>query len=151
MPTSHLWKPELLNIAVESDRIRLSSLRESGSILEEYDTLDSQVAEWAICNTPSAKHDPSLLASTLGTLMAGKDWESFGIWAFYPWSGRLIHVLPEDAFIEVRTNRNRDKITREETSTLQSKTVGIVGLRGTEHGHCSCHGTRMRSTEDGRF
>ena len=128
MPTSHLWKPELLNIAVESDRIRLSSLRESGSILEEYDTLDSQVAEWAICNTPSAKHDPSLLASTLGTLMEGKDWESFGIWAFYPWSGRLIHVLPEDAFIEVRTNRNRDKITREETSTLRSKTVGIVGL-----------------------
>lgn len=128
MPTTHLWKPELLDVNVETDRIRLNALRESGSILEEYDTLDSQVAEWAVCQTPAAKHDPSLLATTLGTLMADRDWDSFGIWAFYPWSGRLVHVLPEDAFIEVRTNRNRDKITREETASLRSKTVGIAGL-----------------------
>ena len=39
-----------------------------------------------------------------------------------------MHVLPEDAFIEVRTNRNRDKITREETAALKGKTVGIAGL-----------------------
>ena len=128
MPTTHLWKPELLDVNVESDRIRLNSLRESGSILEEYDTLDSQVAEWAVCHTPAAKHDPSLLATTLGTLMADRDWDSFGTWAFYPWSGRLVHVLPEDAFIEVRTNRNRDKITKEETAALRTKTVGIAGL-----------------------
>lgn len=128
MPTTHLWKPELLDVNIETDRIRLNSLRESGSILEEYDTLDSQVAEWAVCQTPAAKHDPSLLATTLGTLMADRDWDSFGIWAFYPWSGRLVHILPEDAFIEVRTNRNRDKITREETASLRSKTVGIAGL-----------------------
>lgn len=128
MPSNHLWKPELLDLSVESDRIRLSSLRESGTILEEHDTLDSQVAEWAVCHTPAAKHDPSLLASTLGTLMADRDWDTFGVWAFYPWSGRLIHVLPEDAFIEVRTNRNRDKITREETEMLRGKTVGIAGL-----------------------
>ena len=39
------------------------------------------------------------------------------------------------AFIEVRTNRNRDKITREETETLRSKTVGIAGLSvGQSHG-----------------
>ena len=128
MPAAYLWKPELLDVNVESDRIRLNSLRESGSILEEYDTLDSQVAEWAVCHTPAAKHDPSLLATTLGTLMADRDWDSFGTWAFYPWSGRLVHVLPEDAFIEVRTNRNRDKITKEETATLRTKTVGIAGL-----------------------
>lgn len=128
MPTTHLWKPELLDVNIETDRIRLNALRESGSILEEYDTLDSQVAEWAVCQTPAAKHDPSLLATTLGTLMADRDWDSFGIWAFYPWSGRLVHILPEDAFIEVRTNRNRDKITREETASLRSKTVGIAGL-----------------------
>ena len=78
MPAAYLWKPELLDVNVESDRIRLNSLRESGSILEEYDTLDSQVAEWAVCHTPAAKHDPSLLATTLGTLMADRDWDSFG-------------------------------------------------------------------------
>ena len=129
MPTTHLWKPELLDLSVESDRIRLSSLRESGSILEEYDTLDSQVAEWAVCHTPAAKHDPSFLATTLGTLMADRDWDSFGTCGHSTRGlGRLVHVLPEDAFIEVRTNRNRDKITKEETARLRTKTVGIAGL-----------------------
>ena len=47
MPNTHLWKPEILDLAVESDRIRLETLRESGRILEECDTLDAQVAEWA--------------------------------------------------------------------------------------------------------
>jgi len=128
MPNTHLWKPEILDLAVESDRIRLETLRAAGRILEEYDTLDAQVAEWAVCHHPPAKHDPSLLASTLGTLMQDKDWDTFGVWVHYPWSGRLVRLLPEDAFVEVRTNRNREKITREETAALRTKTVGIVGL-----------------------
>ena len=128
MPNTHLWKPEILDLAVESDRTRLETLRASGRILEEYDTLDAQVAEWAVCHHPPAKHDPSLLASTLGTLMQDQDWDTFGVWVHYPWSGRLVRLLPEDAFVEVRTNRNREKITREETAALRTKTVGIVGL-----------------------
>ena len=80
MPNTHLWKPEILALAVESDRIRLETLRESGRIMEEYDTLDAQVAEWAVCRHPPAKHDPSLLASTLGTLMQDHDWDTFGVW-----------------------------------------------------------------------
>ena len=43
MAKTHLWKPELLDMSVESDRIRLNTLREGGSVLEEYDTLDAQV------------------------------------------------------------------------------------------------------------
>ena len=70
----------------------------------------------------------SLLAATLGTLMRDQDWDTFGVWVHYPWSGRLVRLLPEDAFVEVRTNRNREKITREETAALRTKTVGIVGL-----------------------
>ena len=58
MPTTHLWKPELLELSVESNRIRLQTLRESGTIVEEHDTLDSQVAEWAICHEPAAKNEP---------------------------------------------------------------------------------------------
>lgn len=128
MAQTHLWKPELLDMSVESDRIRLNTLRESGSILEEYDTLDAQVAEWAVCREPQAKHDPSLMATTLAALMADEDWDTFGVWVHYGWTGRLVRTLPFDAFVEVRTNRNRNKITREETARLADKTVGIVGL-----------------------
>jgi len=128
MAKTHLWKPELLDMSVESDRIRLNTLREGGSVLEEYDTLDAQVAEWAVCHEPAAKKDPSLLASTLSTLMEDQDWEHFGVWIFYSWTGRLVRTLPKHAFVEVRTNRNRDKITREESAELETKTIGIAGL-----------------------
>ena len=128
MAIKHVWKPELLDLAVESDRIRLTTLRESGAVTEEFDTLDAQVAEWAVCQTPAAKRDPSLMASTLSALMDGQDWDHFGVWVFYGWTGRLVRILPREAFVEVRTNRNRDKITREESTVLESKTVGIAGL-----------------------
>ena len=57
-----------------------------------------------------------------------RDWEAFGTWVHYPWSNRLVRLLPEEAFIEVRTNRNRNKISAEETAALRQKTVGVVGL-----------------------
>ena len=68
------------------------------------------------------------MASTLTGLMEGEDWEAFGTWVHYPWSNRLVRLLPEEAFIEVRTNRNRNKISAEETADLGQKTVGVVGL-----------------------
>src|ERR1043166_4014810 len=33
----------------------------------------------------------------------------YGVWVFYPWSNRLVHLLPENEFIEVRTSRNQYK------------------------------------------
>ena len=128
MPLTHSWKPEVLDMSVESDRIRLESIKQSSDSLEIHDTLDSQVAEWAICRNPQSKQNPTLMAATLTTLMEGKDWEEFGVWVHYPWSNRLVRLLPEDAFVEVRTNRNRNKITDKETASLSQKTAGIVGL-----------------------
>ena len=128
MARTHLWQADVFDMAVESDRIRLEGLRLSNASLEVHDTLDSQVAEWAICRNPLAKQDPSIMASTLTGLMEGEDWEAFGTWVHYPWSNRLVRLLPEEAFIEVRTNRNRNKISAEETAALRQKTVGVVGL-----------------------
>ena len=39
-----------------------------------------------------------------------------------------MHVLPENEFIEVRTNRNKFKISDAEQATLKSKKIGIVGM-----------------------
>src|SRR5690606_16723589 len=46
----------------------------------------------------------------------------------YPWSGNLVHLLDEEEFIKVRTNRNIYKITQEETAILKDKKIGIIGL-----------------------
>src|SRR5262249_55544663 len=54
--------------------------------------------------------------------------DQYGVWVYYPWSGRLVHILDEDEFAELRTNRNRYKITPEEQATLAQKRLGVVGL-----------------------
>jgi molybdopterin/thiamine biosynthesis adenylyltransferase len=54
--------------------------------------------------------------------------EKYGVWAYYGWSKRLVHLLPKEAFIELRTNRNKLKITAEEQNLLATKKVGIIGL-----------------------
>ena len=53
---------------------------------------------------------------------------AYGNWVYYPWSNRIVHILPPDLFNEVQTNRNRDKITREEQALLATKKIGVIGL-----------------------
>ena len=54
--------------------------------------------------------------------------EEYGVWVYYPWSNRLVHIPDEEEFIEIRTNRNQYKITKDEREVLSKKAIGIVGL-----------------------
>ena len=54
--------------------------------------------------------------------------EEFGIWIYYPWCQKLVHTLNEKEFIELRTSRNKYKITEEEREVLSLKTIGVIGL-----------------------
>src|SRR3989344_5890361 len=51
-----------------------------------------------------------------------------GDWVYFPWSRTLLHTLSQEETIELRTNRNRNLITNEESTLLSQKTLGIVGL-----------------------
>jgi molybdopterin/thiamine biosynthesis adenylyltransferase len=58
----------------------------------------------------------------------GSELYEYGVWVYYPWRNTAIHLLGEEAFIEVRTNRNMLKITSDEQKLLRSKIVGIIGM-----------------------
>jgi molybdopterin/thiamine biosynthesis adenylyltransferase len=51
-----------------------------------------------------------------------------GVWVYYPWRRCLVHLLEEADFVELRTSRNRYKITADEQAFLERQKVGIVGL-----------------------
>jgi hypothetical protein len=40
----------------------------------------------------------------------------------------MVHVLPENEFVELRTNRNLYRITPDEFNILKNKKIGVVGL-----------------------
>ncbi len=54
--------------------------------------------------------------------------EDYGVWVYYPWSRRVVHMLDKEEFIEVRTNRNKYKITGAEQAELSEKIIGVIGL-----------------------
>lgn len=54
--------------------------------------------------------------------------EEHGVWVYFPWNKTLVHLLDQEEFLFVRTNRNRDKITEQEQQILAKKKIGIIGL-----------------------
>lgn len=52
----------------------------------------------------------------------------YGNWMCFPLRRKCIQILPKSDFIELRTSRNRLKITREEQLELSTKSIAIVGL-----------------------
>lgn len=64
----------------------------------------------------------------MNQLLGDLGFHEYGIWAYYPWNNRLIHLVDAAEFYELRTSRNQYKITREEQDKLATKKIGIVGL-----------------------
>jgi len=51
-----------------------------------------------------------------------------GVYVYFPWSNKLVFCLPENLFIEVRSARNRNLITKEQQKKYYNTKVGIIGL-----------------------
>ena len=52
----------------------------------------------------------------------------YGNWMYFPLRRKCIQILPKSDFIELRTSRNRLKITREEQLELSTKSIAVIGL-----------------------
>ncbi|GLZ78477.1 ubiquitin activation protein [Actinorhabdospora filicis] len=123
-PDLRSWRPTLLTPSDPGDRTALEALLASGVIREVHDTIEDQIGELISSRDPKTVPDPTQRAEQLAGLAA---WE-YGTWVHYPWSARLVHVLPREEFRLVRTDRNRGKIERPEQRRLLGRTIGVAGL-----------------------
>lgn len=92
------------------------------------DTIEAQLADLAMARFPSPDATAERRAFADDRLRETGDAARYGCWAWFPWLQCVVHVLPPDEYFEVITNRNQDKLTREEQQQLRTKRVGIVGL-----------------------
>ncbi|GAA3023671.1 hypothetical protein GCM10020229_38760 [Kitasatospora albolonga] len=122
------FRPVLLDPASADHVGVLKELLESPALREVHDRVDEQLVELVRCLNPGESFPPAVLERALDEARGGLLPDEYGTWAWYPWSGRLVRVLPEAAFRLVRTDRNRDKITREEQQHLLSRRIGVIGL-----------------------
>ncbi|MZD05499.1 hypothetical protein GTW43_10440 [Streptomyces sp. SID5785] len=121
-------RPTLLRPAVKHERAVVDSLLSSGRVRERHDRIGEQLAELARCLRPHDALSGPRLDTAVSELTGGTDPSLYGTWAWYPWSGRLVHVLPREQFQRVRTDRNRDKITDDQQRGLLSRRIGVIGL-----------------------
>lgn len=124
----HLHRPVLYRATVPSDLAALEALLQDDPHLNVHDTLLDQLDDLIKCTHPAERLSAAELRTrSLAKLGSTPAWQ-YGVWVHYPWSRRLVHLLDAEEFAVVRTDRNRNKITREEQAVLATKRVGVIGL-----------------------
>jgi molybdopterin/thiamine biosynthesis adenylyltransferase/nitroreductase len=123
-----LQRPVFFRLNSPADRGHMLELLAAVPGLQVFDELHSQLTELVRSRNPAVKFTrPELDAAATDHLGATPP-EEYGVWVYYPWSARLVHLLDEHEFALVRTDRNRNKITREEQAVLATKRIGVIGL-----------------------
>ena len=119
------YKAKILNPKKKEDLAKIAHLSNSSNTTV-YDRIQDQIMELLLCRSP-LKAANDITEDEILEFASG-EFHTFGLWAYYSWSNSLVHLLNETDFVEVRTNRNRNKITAEEQVILSNKKVGIAGL-----------------------
>jgi len=122
------FRPQLFSLQLTQDSERLVELIAMGRITQIHDTLESQIEELYAARHLERNGEKAGFEDFRKKLLDGIRVDTFGTWCFYPWRNCLVHVLPEDLFEEVRTNRNQHKISKQEQRLLAEKCIAIVGL-----------------------
>ncbi|MBO6516433.1 MAG: Rv1355c family protein [Bacteroidia bacterium] len=107
----------------------LEKIRKTEGILI-FDEIEGQLRELVKTQNPKTdfKQNPEKYQHFIEDYLSGTPLEEVGNWVYYPWRNTLVHVLAEEEFALVRTNRNKYKITDSEQNLLATKKVGVIGL-----------------------
>ena len=126
--TKDIYLPTILRLEHSQDKASFDALFRDHKVSFVFDELYPQLQELVKCKNPSLLITEAEYPDLINKHLDGKEMAEYGVWVYYPWNQRLVHLLDEDEFIEVRTNRNRNKITTEEQNVLKTKKIGVVGL-----------------------
>lgn len=124
----HNIHPIFFRLTNFEEELSFQKLLNTNDYLSVHDEIDSQLGELLKIRNPGRKHTEEELNLEIIRHLDGASRYKYGVWVYYPWSGRLVHLLDEAEFAELRTARNLFKITPEEQKALSGKKVGIIGL-----------------------
>ncbi len=122
------YRPTFYRLSDPSDATAFGKLLEQESSIQVFDTIDTQLRDLLKTRYPGQPLDAQDIREKTAELLGELPIEEYGVWVYYPWSGRLVHTLDEEEFIELRTNRNLYKINAEEQEQLRQRKIAIAGL-----------------------
>jgi molybdopterin/thiamine biosynthesis adenylyltransferase len=121
------FEPTLLDAAAPQTALALVALLADRAVVV-IDELAEQLVQLVRGRAPGQLLSGAELRDAVDGLLEGREPARFGTWAFYPWSRRLVHVLPEPLHRELRLDRNRYAITTDEQERLTGLCVAVAGL-----------------------
>ena len=124
---NHIHKPDFFYLTKKEDKEKFELLIKRADV-QVYDQIDSQLKELIKSRNPKLRLSDEDCNLLILKYLNGGSREDYGVWVYYPWSGRMVHMLDREEFIELRTAANRHKITLEEKNILGTKKVGVIGL-----------------------
>ena len=122
-----IHKPSFYRIYHLNEFEKLNQLLLSPGIIV-IDYIHDQLKELIKYKSPAIKYTIEEIESEVKKHIGNLSIYEYGVWVHYPWTNRLVHILDEYEFIEVRTSRNQYKITKEERDILAKKKIGVIGL-----------------------
>src|SRR5690606_24812287 len=121
------WKPILLDLKNKDELNHFLNILDTKDPVITDEIFD-QVKELVKCKYPRKRLSGDALINATYAHLGNEPHEIYGKWAYYPWYNRMVHILDEEEFVQVRTNRNHYKISPAEQEILATKKVGLVGL-----------------------
>ncbi|XZF13420.1 Rv1355c family protein [Chitinophagaceae bacterium MMS25-I14] len=124
--SNRLYKPLFFRLDNIEDEKQFNELLNNDCLVR--DEIMLQVRELIKVRNVSRRIKDEEYADLITQHLAGRNADHYGVWVYYPWTRTMVHLLDEAEFVEVRTSRNKYKITEAEQETLRRKKVGILGL-----------------------
>lgn len=125
---NNIYQPLFYRLDNTEDKQQYELLLKSNPFIQIYNEIEGQLRELIKSLNPSIRIKANEYPELIKKHLDGQEISEYGTWIYYPWSTRLIHVLPEKEFIDLRTAANRNKITTPERDILSKKKVGVIGL-----------------------
>ncbi|WP_449436971.1 ThiF family adenylyltransferase [Pedobacter steynii] len=122
------YTPVFYRINNPEEETKLKNLLIEKPFIQVFDTINNQLKDLVKGLNPSVIHNETTINEAINRHLQNKDILKYGVWVYYPWLEKLVHILDEEEYILVRTNRNKHKITQEEQDLLRQKKIGVIGL-----------------------
>ncbi len=124
-------KPEFFNLSKPADAKKVEELLANGKIQYTIDDYEELNLELFGVKNPSKVYTPTFkqeFKDYYESLQKEKPLHEHGVWVYYPWSSKLVHILEESDYFLVRTARNKNLINAQEQEAFYNAKVGIGGL-----------------------
>ena len=120
------WQVTVLRPTEAADCRELERLLASGAT--RLDSLAAQVADLVDARAAGRPTRDAERARITDEITGGEPLSRYGRWVYFPWHNEVVRLLPPDAFHELRTDRNRHRITAQDQALLRQRRIAVAGL-----------------------